>query len=303
MTVVCHCPVVYIPPCNATHIRAGSLEPAAPVVLLFHEGTGILPESDSESSGTSTSTSSATSTSASSSSSSSSSTSSRDNYDTAMGWPIIEAVSLLYINRYLNECQVIKKCGSHLHITLHVWRTEQPENFQRHLCMWPEVFDALLSAICHDNIFSNSSNNKQIDLREQLSVALYRMGHLGMPYLWVMYHFGQAWGMGLWTGVLGAFSLCCFRNLLERHASIFHQLTQQCSIKSGPSALTLPPVNPQIVSHTGFSSIWPNSASVRPWSFCQETGFPLFQPSFVSLWAVCGLGRCRQCSFRPMQRV
>ena len=163
-------------------------------VMLLHEGTGILPESDSESLGTSTSASSATSTLASySSSSSTSSTSSRNNYDTAMGWPIIQAVSLLYANCYLNDCQVSKKCSSHLHMTLHVWRTERPENFGRHLHMWPEVFNAFLSAICHDNIFSNSSNNKQIDPREQLAVALYRMGH-----------FRNAISMGdisLWAGI------------------------------------------------------------------------------------------------------
>ena len=165
VTVACHCPVVYVPPCNAMHIRAGSLEPVAPATVQGHAplwGHWHIAESDSESSGTSTSASSATSTSASSSPSSStsstSSTSFCDNYDTAMGWPIIQAVSLLYMNHYLSEHWVIKKCGSYLHMMLNVWRTEWPEIFQRHLRMWPEVFNALLSAIHHDNIFSNSSN-------------------------------------------------------------------------------------------------------------------------------------------------
>src|SRR5882672_2972436 len=59
-------------------------------------------------------------------------------------------------------------------------------------------------------------------------------------------------------------------------------ITRQCSIKSHPSDLPLPPTNPQIVRCMGFSSIRPNSTSVRLWSFCQGTGFPLFLQGFVS---------------------
>jgi len=59
--------------------------------------------------------------------------------------------------------------------------------------MWPVAYDALLSAIRYDPVFSNSSNNEQIDPGEQLAVTLYRMGH-----------FGNAISMGdvsLWAGM------------------------------------------------------------------------------------------------------
>ena len=52
-------------------------------------------------------------------------------------------------------------------MTLHVWRTEQPETLHKHLHMWPDIYGALLLAIHHDIIFSNSSNNEQINPAEQ----------------------------------------------------------------------------------------------------------------------------------------
>ena len=64
VTVACHCPVVY--PLAMPHISEWEALSQQLLllfkVMLLHEGTGILPESDLESLGTSMSTSSATST-------------------------------------------------------------------------------------------------------------------------------------------------------------------------------------------------------------------------------------------------
>jgi len=71
-------------------------------------------------------------------------------------------------------------CGpSYLHHVLTCLKTEREDHFHEALCINPTTFDVLVSAIEHDPIFTNNSNNSQMPVEEQVAITLYQFGHDG----------------------------------------------------------------------------------------------------------------------------
>ena len=65
-------------------------------------------------------------------------------------------------------------CGpSYLHHVLTRLKTEREDHFHEALRINPTTFDALVSAIEDDPIFTNNSNNSQMPIEEQLAITLY----------------------------------------------------------------------------------------------------------------------------------
>ncbi|KAG8756787.1 hypothetical protein FRC11_005002 [Ceratobasidium sp. 423] len=108
------------------------------------------------------------------------------------GQTLLEALILLHSSQYLNECIPILKSGDQLCMTLHKWHYSRPEIFWGNVWVDPTTFNALVHAIQDDPVFHNNSNNAQIPVEEQVTVALYHLGH-----------YGNAVGIqavGLWAG-------------------------------------------------------------------------------------------------------
>lgn len=68
---------------------------------------------------------------------------------------------------------------SFLHHVLVALKNERGDLFRQQLRINATTFDALVSAIEDDPVFSNNSNTPQTPVEEQLAITLYRFGHDG----------------------------------------------------------------------------------------------------------------------------
>jgi hypothetical protein len=87
----------------------------------------------------------------------------------------------------------IQKFAENLHLILTDYKFSRPDIFHSNLCVTPEAFDALLSAISDHDVFHNNSTSEQAPVEIQAAVTLYQFGH-----------FGNATGLfkvGLWAGI------------------------------------------------------------------------------------------------------
>ncbi|KAF9032759.1 hypothetical protein BJ165DRAFT_1568231, partial [Panaeolus papilionaceus] len=64
------------------------------------------------------------------------------------------------------------------HILSH-FKKHRPDHFRQELCITPKTFDALVKALKNDLVFQNNSQNKQMPIQHQITIALYRFGHSG----------------------------------------------------------------------------------------------------------------------------
>jgi hypothetical protein len=84
-----------------------------------------------------------------------------------------------YKNRYEVPRDEMPRGPSYLHHVLTCLKNERGDHFREDLRVNPTTFDALISAIEADSIFTNNSNNSQMPIEEQLAITLYRFGHDG----------------------------------------------------------------------------------------------------------------------------
>jgi hypothetical protein len=56
-------------------------------------------------------------------------------------------------------------------------KNQRPDKFREEIHLTPASFDALVAKIADDPVFSNNSNQPQLPVEVQLSIALYRFGH------------------------------------------------------------------------------------------------------------------------------
>ena len=131
--------------------------------------------SSSEHSSMSTSSTSSSNSGSSSSSSSSSSSGSSLAEDASISPSdvYLEALAELYLKRYLNSREVINKDKALLRLILDDWKHNRPEIFRSYVRLNPETFDDLVATIQDDEVFHNKSNNEQMDIEEQVVIALY----------------------------------------------------------------------------------------------------------------------------------
>jgi hypothetical protein len=66
-----------------------------------------------------------------------------------------------------------------MHYILMILKSAHPDKFREELQVTPLTFDAIVTAIAHDPVFQNNSNNAQIPVEEQLVIMLYHFGHDG----------------------------------------------------------------------------------------------------------------------------
>ena len=128
---------------------------------------------------TSSTSSSNSGSSSSSSSSSSSGSSVGEDASISPSDVYLEALAELYLKRYLNSQEVINKDRALLRLILDDWKHNRPEIFRSYVQLNPETFDDLVATIQDDEVFHNKSNNEQMDIEEQVVIALYRFGHYG----------------------------------------------------------------------------------------------------------------------------
>ncbi|THV01308.1 hypothetical protein K435DRAFT_655724 [Dendrothele bispora CBS 962.96] len=96
--------------------------------------------------------------------------------DDPLSHVLLEALAELYSNRYTIERRSILKTSDNLDLLLHTYKVERPEIFRSFVRMSPEAFDALVSAIEDDEVFTRGD---QTPVTHQLAVALYWLGHYG----------------------------------------------------------------------------------------------------------------------------
>lgn len=67
------------------------------------------------------------------------------------------------------------------HNLAHLWwlKDNREKDFRRYVRVNPATFDALVECLSNSPEFKNNSNNPQTDIRVQLAVVLYRLGHYG----------------------------------------------------------------------------------------------------------------------------
>ncbi|THU93178.1 hypothetical protein K435DRAFT_670685 [Dendrothele bispora CBS 962.96] len=88
---------------------------------------------------------------------------------------LLEALAGLYASRYTVERRAILKTSHNLNLLLNTYKRDRPEIFRSFVRMSPNAFDALVSAIEHDEVFTGDHS----PVAYQLAVALYRLGHYG----------------------------------------------------------------------------------------------------------------------------
>ena len=99
-------------------------------------------------------------------------------WDRLRRWVLNEILGM-YETRYELPRDGLPRGPSYLHHVLTRLKTEREDHFCEALRINPTTFDALVSAIEHDPIFTNKSNNSQMLLEEQVAITLYRFGHDG----------------------------------------------------------------------------------------------------------------------------
>jgi hypothetical protein len=99
-------------------------------------------------------------------------------WDRLRRWVLNQIVSM-YATRYELPRDGLPRGPSYLHHVLTRLKTEREDHFREALRINPTTFDALISAIEDDPIFTNNSNNSQMPIEEQLAITLYRFGHDG----------------------------------------------------------------------------------------------------------------------------
>ena len=82
----------------------------------------------------------------------------------------------MYATHYELPCDDLPCGPSYLHHVLTRLKTEREDHFCEALHINPTTFDALISAIKCNPIFTNNLNNSQMPVEEQV-VTLYRFGH------------------------------------------------------------------------------------------------------------------------------
>ncbi|TFK59474.1 hypothetical protein BDN72DRAFT_780670 [Pluteus cervinus] len=114
--------------------------------------------------------------------SSSSSSSSSSESDSGMADALdfyVEAMAMLYADRYVEDRQKIPKTQDQMELLLGDYKTNHPHIFRSYLRITPGCFDDLVNTIADDDVFHNNSNNPQAPVSHQLVVALYCFGHYG----------------------------------------------------------------------------------------------------------------------------
>ena len=93
---------------------------------------------------------------------------------------VVGAVQILHSHRYLHDrSRKIRRTSHSLSLTLYHAYAHEHDEFRRELRMTPAAFDSLLQNISDDPVFYNKSINSQVDIRVQLAITLYRLGHTG----------------------------------------------------------------------------------------------------------------------------
>jgi hypothetical protein len=90
-------------------------------------------------------------------------------------------ISCLYLSCYLSPCTcpILKPQHGPLYYALNIWKQHNPIKFQSLMQVEPATFDALVAALCDHPIFTNNSENVQINVVEQVAITLYHLGHYG----------------------------------------------------------------------------------------------------------------------------
>ncbi|KAL4068928.1 hypothetical protein V8B97DRAFT_2008519 [Scleroderma yunnanense] len=111
---------------------------------------------------------------------SSSSESSDENlYTSSANEAVLTALSWLYLQHYLADCQPIQKTSATLELLLTNWKANHLEIFRSHLGVTPGCFDLLVEALQDDPVFHNQSTAEQIAVQGQVAIALYCFCHYG----------------------------------------------------------------------------------------------------------------------------
>ena len=99
-------------------------------------------------------------------------------WDRLRRWVLNQIIGM-YATRYELPRDGLPRGPSYLHHILTQLKTEREDHFRGALRINPTTFDALVSAIEHDPIFTNNSYYSQMPVEEQLAITLYRFGHDG----------------------------------------------------------------------------------------------------------------------------
>jgi hypothetical protein len=93
-------------------------------------------------------------------------------WDRLRRWVLNQIVGM-YATRYELPWDRLPHGPSYLHHILTHLKTERDDHFCESLHVNPTTFDALITAIEDDPIFTNNSNNSQMAIEEQLAITLY----------------------------------------------------------------------------------------------------------------------------------
>jgi hypothetical protein len=99
-------------------------------------------------------------------------------WDRLRRWVLNQIVGM-YATRYELPRDGLPRGPSYLHHILTRLKTEREDHFRESLRVNPTTFDALVTAIEDDPIFTSNSNHSQMAIEEQLAITLYRFGHDG----------------------------------------------------------------------------------------------------------------------------
>ncbi|KAF9069640.1 hypothetical protein BDP27DRAFT_1222084 [Rhodocollybia butyracea] len=93
---------------------------------------------------------------------------------------VVRYVEFLYKTRYRKPRNNYKRPPDTLLHVLHVWKTDQPDQFCENLQLDPKTFDSLVAELQNDPIFSSGDGGRsQAPVEHQIAVALYHFGHYG----------------------------------------------------------------------------------------------------------------------------
>ncbi|KAA1480073.1 hypothetical protein DENSPDRAFT_789902, partial [Dentipellis sp. KUC8613] len=85
----------------------------------------------------------------------------------------------MYSSRYEMPRNRAHRGPSYLPHVLNVLKHERPDEFRKELRVSPRTFDRLVERLIQDPVFSNSSQNEQMPVEDQVAITLFRFGHFG----------------------------------------------------------------------------------------------------------------------------
>jgi hypothetical protein len=102
----------------------------------------------------------------------------RDRWGRLRQW-VYQEIKTMYAHRYEVPRDGLPRGPSFMLHVLITLKNSRPDKFREELRVSPHTFDAIVTAIEDDPIFSNNSNNQQMAVEEQVAITLYRFGHDG----------------------------------------------------------------------------------------------------------------------------